>query len=71
MMTWLPAIVVIVENNKAQVCSGWRSYVENLNANLDEIGKAIQRIIIRFVKKFAYLFVAFFRKSDFHTTFFQ
>lgn len=60
MMTWLPAIVAIVEENKTEMCTCWRRYSQYILTCIDKCGVRLQENIIKIVRKFKYLLVVFF-----------
>lgn len=53
MMTWLPAMVIIVERMNMKLCKCWQSYVNSINVLIDRIG--MQNVTIHLAGKFKYM----------------
>lgn len=62
MMTWLPAMVIIVEKMNMKLCKCWQSYVDSINVLIDRFGNSMQNATIHLVDRFKYIFIVIFRK---------
>lgn len=63
-MTWLPAMVIIVEEMNMSMCvKCWQSYVDAINKKIERFGNSMENTIINMVKKYKYIFLVIFCKS--------
>lgn len=62
MMTWLPATVVIMDQNPYNICICWQRYSAYVKSVADRCGSILQSQTIRIVSKFNYCLILAFGK---------
>lgn len=60
MMTWIPAVVAIVDKNTFEMCSCWHSYSKYVISLTDKCGGYLRENIIKIITKFKYILIIIF-----------